>query len=342
LSSGLSFSSLPTPIGTPDVWKALGNQSTCNCQGLFIMFGGIAGPTYFLSLQIYYFCMIKYQTSTQTIRKNVEPYLHVTPILIGLIAAFVPLVTNSINPGSRGYCWAQDFPLHCQDLNIKCIRGETAITQRIFLLFLPMVMNVLIVGFMMWKIYMAVWKQDSRNASHNFQSSIRQSSRNNRADGENTSGTRRRTSLIMSQEELQIAQYHQSRKARQRILQYFVGYVMTYLFYFLDAILYNVEGIDNLLEILTVTFYPLGGFFNLIVFVLPAVHKVQERNSNLNLCQALLLAIVSYTGPRNGQAQVMRQERRASITARVLANPSNVEDCVTTDSPIDHNDSNET
>jgi len=341
LSSALSFNSVPAPIGTPHAWKAFGNRSTCKAQGFFIMFGMIAAPTYFLSLQIYYFRMIKYQTSTNTIRPNVEPYLHFAPILVGCIAAFVPLVTNSMNPGSRGYCWAQDFPLHCLDLdqNTECIRGETATIQRLLLLFSPMILNILIVVIMMWKIYAAVWEQDRRNASHNFQSSVRQSPRNNGAQGENTSGARRRTSLIISPEELQISQYQRSRRARRRIMQYFVGYFIPHFFFYTDALLRNVEGIDNLLEILTLIFYPLGGFFNLVVFVIPAVRKVQERNADLCLFRALVSAIASYAGPSNGDSQALRQERRASITARTLANLSNIQECVMTDSSIDRNES---
>jgi len=338
LSSGLSLSCLPAPTGTPHAWKAVGNRSTCKAQGLFIMFGMIAATTYFLSLQIYYFCMIQSQTSTQTIRQNVEPYLHITPILVGLIAAIVPLVTNSINPGSRGYCWAQDFPLHCSYQNIACIRGETTNSQRIFLLLVPMVVNILIVCIMMWKIYAAVRKQDS--ASNNFQSSIRRSSRNDRAQGENTICARRGTSF-MTQEELHSAQYQRSRKARQRILQYFVGYFITYFFLFMDTILHNIESIDNLLEILTMIFYPLGGFFNLIVFVLPAVQKIQEQDEDLCLCRVLVLAIVSYTSPSNEEAQASRHERGAPSTARALGNPSNIEDRVTTDSSIDRIESDQ-
>ena len=174
---------------------------------------------------------------------------------------------------------------------------------------------------MMWKIYAAVRKQDSRNASYNFQSSIRQYSCNDRAQEENTIGARRRTNLI------------KSRKARQRILQYFVGYFITYCFPIIDTMFRDIESIDNLLEILTTIFYPLGGFFNLIVFVLPAVHKVQERNVELCICRTLVLAIVSYAGPSNGEAQALRHERRASIAERTPP--------VTIDSPIDRNESDQ-
>jgi len=345
LSSALGLSSLPAPIGTPDVWKSIGNRSTCKAQGFLIMFGSIAAPTYFLSLQMFYLCMIKYQSSRQNVRQKVEPFLHVAPILVGLIAAVVPLVTNSFNPGSRGYCWAQDFPLHCtDDQTVDCIRGETATIQRVFLVILPLMGNIVLVGVMMWKIYAAVWYQDTRNASHNFQSSIRrrQSSPN---DGpiHNTSPTRRRPSLIMSPEELRDAQYQKSRKARKRILQYFVGYFLTFIFIILDLVLNRVKCVDNLLEILTMIFYPLGGFFNLIVFVIPAVNKVQQDNTEFCFSRALFSAIISYVGPGNGDSRELRQVRRASIAtmaSQLQISTSNIGDCVSDDTSIDHNEGN--
>ena len=123
LSSGLSFSSLPAPIGTPGTWKSLGNQSTCNAQGFFIMFGTLATPAYFLSLQIYYLCKIKYHTNSEKMEK-LEVCLHVVPILLGLTGSIIPLVTDSMNPGSRGYYWLPDFPLHCsENRNVECTRG---------------------------------------------------------------------------------------------------------------------------------------------------------------------------------------------------------------------------
>jgi len=349
LSSALALSSLPAPIGTPDVWKSLGNRSTCKAQGFFIMFGTTASPTYFLSLQIFYFFVIKYQSSRQNVKQKVEPFLHVAPILVGLISAVVPLVTNSFNPGSRGYCWAQDFPLHCSDnQTVDCIRGEMASTQRNFLMILPWLGIMVLVCVMMWKIYAAVRDQDARNASHNFQSSIRrrQSLPNNGPQMGNTSPTsptsptHRRASLIMSPEELRAAQYEKSRKARTRILQYFVGYSLTFIFFLLDGFLHRVKSIDNLLEILTMIFYPLVGFFNLIVFVIPAVRKVQQDNTEFCFCRALISAIISYVGPDNGDSRELRQVRRASIATMVSqlqTSTSNIGDCVSDDSSIDHN-----
>lgn len=190
-------------------------------------------------------------------------------------------------------------------------------------------------------------EQDCRNASHNFQSSIAQSRRNDGAQGEETSSPRRRTRLIISTEELHSIQYRKSHKVRQRIMQYFVGYLLTFAFYWIDSILHSVASIDNLLEILTMVFYPLGGFFNLIVFVLPAVRIVQEENVNLCLGRALVSAMISYAGPCNGDFHALRRERRRASIATIVSivsiatesqeNMSNIEECVIPDSYIDSN-----
>lgn len=220
-----------------------------------------------------------------------------------------------------------------------------ATIQRVSLLVLPLMVNIVLVGVMMWKIYASVWDQDTRNASHNFQSSIRrrQSSSNDGPKIHNTSSTRRRTSLIMSPEELRAAQYQKSRKARKRILQYFVGYFLTLIFIILDLVLDQVKNMDNLLEILTMIFYPLGGFFNLIVFVIPAVNKVQQDNTEFCFSRALFSAIISYVGPGNGDSRELRHVRRASMAtmaSQLQISTSNIGDCVSDDTSIDHNESN--
>jgi len=325
-SSALSFSSIPAPIGTPGVWKALGTQSTCNAQGVFIMFGSAATPCYFLSLQIYYLFMIKVQTKIENIRK-VEPYLHGAPILAGLICAFVPLVTDSINPGSKGYCWIDDFPLHCTyDNNIECIRGNGGYVLRQALCGYPTIVIWLLNGITMWMIYAAVRNQDRKNALHDFQSSTIHSPRNNGIHQPGGLCTPRRRSLIIrSPEEILNSQYQKSLRVRKRILQYFVAYSLTFIFPILDWMLHAVESLDNLLQILYLIFYPLWGFYNLVVFVTPAVHRVKERNADLSFFRACVTAILSYIGPSSCDSPSMRQARRASMSPRITLHLENIE-----------------
>jgi len=320
LSFALAFSSLPAPVDTPNTWKAIGNRSTCSAQGYFIMFGTIAAPFYFGSLQIYYFCMIKYQTNRAHV-KRLEPYLHGAPILFGLIIAIVGLATDSMNPGTRGYCWTQDFPLHCIQDDMQCIRGMTLEIQRIVMIALYL-LNGLLVFILMWKIFATVREQDCRNASHDFRSSARLAACNNNVlNGCETSVTPRRLSL-KSPEETKRAQYQKSRKTRQRVLHYFTAYLLTHSFPFIDWILHSVERVDNLLEISYLIFYPLGGFFNLVVFVLPTVRKAQERNPDFCLCKAIVTAVLSYAGPG---PRTRNRASFANMPTPTLGNISDIE-----------------
>jgi len=315
LSAGLSCSSLPAPIGTPGIWKALGTQSTCNAQGICIMFGTGAAPFYFLSLQIYYLCRIKYRTSSENMRK-MEPCLHGAPIMVGLVSAFVPFVTESMNPGTRGYCWLQDFPLHCTtNQDVECIRGMTTHIQRQILLVIPFTVSSILNVIIMWNIYTSTKKQHSIDALHNFDSSDMHDDEMQR---QSTSGTLRKGSLIHSPEEILKTQYHiKGQKAWNRIKQYFVAYFLTYAFLSIDGILHNVQSINNLLEILVMIFYPLWGFFNLVVFILPVVKKVQEKDVEIYFPQACVTAIKAYGGA-SVDSRALRTTSGVSIAARAL------------------------
>mmetsp|Transcript_25114 Transcript_25114/g.28940 ORF Transcript_25114/g.28940 Transcript_25114/m.28940 type:complete len:381 (-) Transcript_25114:604-1746(-) len=302
-SSALSFGSLPAPINEPNVWIAIGTRSTCNLQGFFVAFG-IASFFYFLSLQIYYLLMIKYHTK-KTLLKKLEPYLHIVPISIGLLSGCLALITDSINPGSRGYCWPQDFPLHCTgDENVECIRGKNALKQRIFLLAWPVILIWTLNCTIMWAIYSTLRKQDRRNASHSFQPS------------RTSTPPRRRSFTTFTADESHNLQYQRSRKARTRVLQYFIAFSLTMGFVTLDMLLCNVKSLDNLMEILTLISQPLAGFFNLIVFIIPTVNNVRRVNPEFSLFRACGTAIISYAGPGSGDTQSRRQARRASNTLR--------------------------
>lgn len=302
-SSALSFGSLPAPRNEPNAWIAIGTRSTCNLQGFLVAFG-IAPAFYFLSLQIYYLLMIKYHTK-KTLLKKLEPYLHIVPISIGLLSGSLALITDSMNPGSRGYCWPQDFPLHCTgDENVECIRGKNALKLRVFLLAWPVLLIWTLNCIIMWGIYSTLRKQDRRNASHSFQPS------------RTSTPSRRRSFTTFTVDESHNLQYRRSRKARTRVLQYFIAFSLTIVFSALDMLLYKVKSLNNLLEILTLISQPLAGFFNLIVFIIPAVNKVRKMNPKFSLFRACGTAIISYAGPGSGDTQSRRQARRASSTLR--------------------------
>lgn len=99
-SASLAFSTLPLPKENLNCtfWKTLGNQTTCEIQGFFFIFGYVACPTYTISLSFYYLCVIKYGMKSDVMTRRVEPLLHFIPIFSGLLLAIIPFFTKSYNP----------------------------------------------------------------------------------------------------------------------------------------------------------------------------------------------------------------------------------------------------
>jgi len=309
LSAAMSFSSLPGPQDNPNpkVWKSIGSQSTCDAQGFFFMLGSTSAPLYFLSLQIYYLCMIKYGMNNDEIRK-IEPFLHGVPILLGLISAIVPLATESMNP-SNTWCWVEPYPIGCNaDPNVECTRGVHENIQRWLFIGAPLIIVLVIASVVMWMIYNSVRTLDQLNASHDFRSTTVNDAQSRQAD-EYTQSSRSSipacfgsivTSVVTYFEPLEprvSARYRRSQQARERIFQYYIGYLLTICFPLVYVpIAYSGNDIDAL-GALAAIFYPLQGFFNMIVFILPDLKKIRRRHTELSLPCVFATAIITYIGP---------------------------------------------
>jgi len=307
LSSAMSFSSLPAPKETPSIWKGLGSQSTCDAQGFFFMIGASAAPLYFLSLQLYYLCKIKYDLSLDDMKK-IEPFLHGVPILFGLVSAIIPLATESMNAGTS-WCWIQAYPTGCKsDPNMECTRGTHAALQRWVFVGGPMILILVLACIVMWMIYDSVRKLDQLNASHDFRYSAENKSSNKSKLKENMpppsstySSIRTSVRSVFSSPAPNISgQYRRSRHARQRIFHYFIGYLLTISFPLINGFIRTAIGKPvNIFEILMNVFYPLQGVFNILVFILPNVKRIQQRHPEMCFPRVLITAITSYIGPNS-------------------------------------------
>ena len=79
------------PRGSPDVAWALGNTATCSTQGFFLTLS-VAVPIYNAMLSIYYVLVINYRWQDTTLRRWVEPSMH---LVAGLWAFFTALYSAS-------------------------------------------------------------------------------------------------------------------------------------------------------------------------------------------------------------------------------------------------------
>lgn len=315
VSAAMSLGTLPGPKGNVNnAWKTLGSQSTCDAQGFFFMFGASSAPLYFLSLQIYYLCVIKYEISLDEY-KMVELFLHGVPFIVGLVCAIVPLATESINPSSS-WCWVQPYPQGCDVSDVECTRGLNAGIQRWVFIGGPLIIILVLASIVMWMIYSAVRDLDRLNASHDFRCTATQCAtaqcttaqcRRTKEDRPAITSLRSSLSSIVSSvksffepvEPRISARYRRSRQARERIFHYYIAYLLTIFFPLINVPIAMATGSPvNVLEVLMFIFYPLQGFFNMLVFILPNLKAVRQRDADLSFLCVFTTAIITYAGPR--------------------------------------------
>lgn len=108
-STAMSLSTLPMPtemkIDYGFVGMRLGNAQTCRAQGFFFVFGVTAMYAYNGALCVYYACVIAFKMKEQTIRKRLEPYMHLVPISLAFSVGLPPLFFDSYwATGWEGWC----------------------------------------------------------------------------------------------------------------------------------------------------------------------------------------------------------------------------------------------
>ena len=115
---------------------AIGNSTTCDLQGFFIIAGVLLVSIYNSSVCLYYLAIIKYNKKDEYIRKKLEPWLHFFPVIIALAISITLLVSKAYNVGevTTLYCYlSPNSPPHCighengvvpEGYSIPCGRGD--------------------------------------------------------------------------------------------------------------------------------------------------------------------------------------------------------------------------
>lgn len=121
----VSFNILLQPFAAPPTtgWPlAMGNQTTCNFVGFFVMFwSGAAFYSAFLS--IYFVATVRGQSK---IIAKWEPYGHVLAVLFPLLISLLSMATGNINPNNvYAICTNGPYPEHCTfHAETPCERGD--------------------------------------------------------------------------------------------------------------------------------------------------------------------------------------------------------------------------
>jgi len=296
-SIGMSTGSLLAPKGSPLLWKSFGNQSSCDVQGFIYILGSIAEPLYNCSLQLYYLCMIKYKIKNKDIQRKIEPFLLCVPILYGMTGAIVSLFTESIN-ASGSWCYIDTYPPKClHDVDVECTRGKDAYLLRILFGAIPFTSSFTFMCIAMIMLYRTARDREIATNQYTFKASALALSPPERL--EDTKGRRKRRLSIKDS----IAQTlrkspldedsRRSERILDRIMQYFAAYLLANFFLLMAGFVDLFFGrFVAPLFILQNIFYPLQGFYNLLVFIHPRYKTLLK--SGLSGLQAFFGAIQSY------------------------------------------------
>mmetsp|Transcript_1280 Transcript_1280/g.3094 ORF Transcript_1280/g.3094 Transcript_1280/m.3094 type:complete len:450 (-) Transcript_1280:111-1460(-) len=145
------FWSLPWPSDTPDVWGAMGNDTTCSVQGFLLQFCMI-GTFYNGALGHYYYKSICKQT-TDDGYAGYELVWHIVAISIPCFSGLVSVAMESYNYSYAMGCFFAPHPIECAyNDDIECIRGKNAVIWGWVFVGFPCMIILTILGFCMWKI----------------------------------------------------------------------------------------------------------------------------------------------------------------------------------------------
>mmetsp|Transcript_34081 Transcript_34081/g.81957 ORF Transcript_34081/g.81957 Transcript_34081/m.81957 type:complete len:569 (+) Transcript_34081:488-2194(+) len=157
------------PKGTEGVAWALGNTATCSTQGFFLTLS-VAVPIYNAMLSIYYVLVINYRVKDETLKKWVEPCMHLTAGCWAFFTAMYSATTGLINNANL-WCWIAPLPSDCLDSwrygpDGNCVRGDNAWIYRWAFYFAPLWFCILVATVCTLMVYRYVRKLDKQTLKY--------------------------------------------------------------------------------------------------------------------------------------------------------------------------------
>ncbi|KAL3904536.1 MAG: hypothetical protein SGILL_010027, partial [Bacillariaceae sp.] len=283
-----------SPADTDDMIHAYGNQATCSMQAFWSQLG--AGvPLYNAMLSIYYTMTIVFMMQDVTIRKYVEWFFHALPLGFAFSTAIAGVVLEIYNSNGK-FCWVDDKPLHCSfDPEVECERGENA-----YQFVLPFAGYPLIFGFLVVTVCMIMICVSFSRRSKVL------------SDFSSTKDVNKIVSAVFVQ-----------------ALLFILAFLLTYVWGFAIKVMrYTGKEPHFSLRVLHKIFFPLQGFWNVLIFIRPTYVRIRKQMQQEKgkrwwcgccfqiLWRALREESVAYVPPaRQQRSSILLAAVQKSITA---------------------------
>jgi hypothetical protein len=249
------INTVPAPEGI--AFGAHGNVGTCTGQGFILQIVHNNAISFNISLSICYVLMVRYNWNGERLKKLTHAFL-TFPILISIGTAVPPLLDDSYNFNVYN-CYITAHPFGCGGPNAPpCERGfnsEKFILMNVIIAFAGLIINFV----SMFLLYLYVLGKERQSSRFNFRGSITSSE-----------------------------VYKYSRKVAVQGIFYFLAFLLTwwgFYTFFIIKIVINPPVMPEWLNYCVVSFIPLQGFFNSIVYFRPKYSAMRNRTTTVPATQ---------------------------------------------------------
>ena len=299
-SGGIIISPFTVPSDTPDAPWARGNVETCEATGFFLFIGGNIVPFYTVFLSYYFLKRVKDKVTPKEFTRKYELVIHLITWLYTIIAGFVGLARDNFNPSGEGsVCIMMDNPKSCStdpETYGQCIRGKNAPKDSIFTVVLPLVLSCFAIIVNLVRLTIHVY----------FEEKMLQKSRQSDSAGaeiDDSNGCCRRHSRHQeieteppSDQENLTPQNQAKSLAMQSLGQSSLYICACILVNFFPIVAYIFAAIGkprpDFVHWGVSLFWPLGGFFNILIYTRPKVTKMRRVYPELSHFSWFVLFLV--------------------------------------------------
>ena len=293
-----SISLITGPFAPPITSSAVapfasGNNAFCSFNGAMFTTGSVASTMYITSLCMYYVCKLRNRMSDAEF-KRIEVFLHSVPILYKLFMVVSALSLNAYTPSHLGgFCY---YSVQCKDEGNGCFPARDEIIMVLYFIIDSLIVpGICLFGVIVSMFLLSAHAMERIKKGGNGRRTT-SSQRNPPAD---FSDEIQDEDSVSSQENLlrYLSKLYKREILTQAFLYIFFNLIV-YIWPLIGILLALTENIDPLLgdhpfAILFVTFFPLGGLFNICIYCRPMVTALVRKFPEISYLKAFFLVIRS-------------------------------------------------
>jgi hypothetical protein len=260
-SVSMALTTLPMP--SDDMLRfdgpMLGNHLTCQTQGYFVVLGLIGGMSLYMCLSWYFVCRITLRMDLFKIRKRFEPAIYIYATVLAFFLSSYMLSNDLINVIPRAsFCVIGPMRTNCtytadgEYYSCEVQKSTVPFEQiKFFILGLNIVMILVAMMIIIWTI-------------------LRKNRDIKRVMDENR---------LQSDYELDTSELRYSRVLVIQALMYIFAFIMTWFFTFTSNVIDEDQPLPKVILVLKSIFFPMQGFWNLIIFVYDKAYLVYQSDT---------------------------------------------------------------